>query len=376
MVTLRLLECCIIFFEDVKMKVLYTCSFIDNCELAYLKGLSKKGVKYYVVAPDVPNFQKLKQENVVKHCTFKTKSKISIGGIVKFKELIKSFKPDVIHCVDGKSLSCVIIALKLLKSNIPLIAYRGTMGNLSRWDLGTWLAHRNSRINKITCVSDAVRKSLIENGIPKEKLITVYKGHSLDWYKEKFLIDKQMLGIGANDKLISCVANDRPHKGIHILIKAFHNVKNQNSHLLLIGNIKSKKILNLCKNGANKDRIHILGYIPNAWMVSGATDIFVMPSTAREGLARSVIEAMAQGVPAIVSDIGGLPEIVRDKKDGLVVKGGDVEGLANAIDKLVSNEKLLKEYAKSAKERIETSFNTITTQGKLLSLYKVLSGKK
>ena len=358
------------------MKVLYCCSFIDNCELAYLTGLAKRGVKYYVVAPDVPNFQKLKERNLVKHLTFKTKSKLSIGAIVKFKELIKNFKPDVIHCVDGKSLSCVIIALRLLKSNIPLIAYRGTMGNLSRWDLGTWLAHRNPRINKITCVSDAVRKSLIENGIPKEKLITVYKGHSLDWYQEKYSIDKHMLNIGNNDKLISCVANDRPHKGLHVLIKAFHNVKNQNSHLLLIGNIKSKKLINLCNSGKNKDRIHILGYIPNAWMVSGATDIFVMPSTAREGLARSVIEAMAQGVPAIVSDIGGLPEIVRNRKDGFVVKGGDVEALANALDKLVSNEKLLNDFSKSAKERIEKSFNTLTTQEKLLSLYKVLSGKR
>ena len=105
-------------------------------------------------------------------------------------------------------------------------------------------------------------------------------------------------------------------------------------------------------------------------------DIFVMPSTAREGLARSVIEAMAQGVPAIVSDIGGLPEIVRNRKDGFVVKGGDVEALANALDKLVSNEKLLNEFSKSAKERIEKSFNTLTTQEKLLSLYKVLSGKR
>ena len=86
------------------MKVLYCCSFIDNCELAYLTGLAKRGVKYYVVAPDVPNFQKLKERNLVKHLTFKTKSKLSIGAIVKFKELIKNFKPDVIHCVDGKSL--------------------------------------------------------------------------------------------------------------------------------------------------------------------------------------------------------------------------------------------------------------------------------
>ncbi len=358
------------------MKVLYCCSFIDNCELAYLKGLSQKGVEYYVVAPDIENFKKLKENNLVKHSTFRTKSKLSIGAIVKFKEIIKSFGPDVIHCVDGKSLSCVIIALRLLHSNIPLIAYRGTMGNLSRFDLGTWLAHRNPRINKITCVSEAVKNSLIENGIPKEKLLTIYKGHNPTWYKEKYSIDKRMLDIPNNAKLISCVANDRPHKGLHILVQAFHKVKNQNSHLLIIGNIKNKKLISLCKNGKNKDRIHILGYIPNAWMISGATDIFVMPSIAREGLARSVIEAMAQGVPAIVSDTGGLPEIVRDKKDGLVVKSGEVTALSTAIDALVSNEKLLNELSKSASLRIEKSFNTLTTQEQLLSLYKNLSKKR
>lgn len=203
------------------MKILYCCTSIDNCEHAYLSGLSKRGVEYYVVAPDVENFRKLKEENIVKRLTFKTRSKLSIGAIAKFYELIKSFKPDIVHCIDGKSLSCGIIALRLLKSNIPLIAYRGTMGNLSKLDVGTWLAHRNPRITKITCVSDAVRRSLIENGLPKEKLITIHKGHSIDWYKEKYSIDKQMLGIKDNDKLISCVANDRPHKGLHILIQAF-----------------------------------------------------------------------------------------------------------------------------------------------------------
>lgn len=358
------------------MKVLYCCSFIDNCEFAYLKGLSEKGVNYYVVAPDVENFRKLKDLGIVKHLTYRTKSKLSLNAISKFMELIKSYNPDVIHCVDGKSLSCIIIALKLLKSKIPLVAYRGTMGNLSRLDPGTWLAHRNPRINKITCVAEAVRQSLIKNNIPAEKLVTMYKGHDLSLYQEGFTIDKEMLGIKEDHKLISCVANDRPHKGLHILIQAFHNLKNEKCDLLLIGNIKSKKILSLCKKGKNADRIHILGEIPNAWMVSGATDLFVLPSIAREGLARAVIEAMAQGVPAIVSDVGGLPEIVRDKKDGLVVKGNDINGLREAIDTVIGDEKLLKSYGESAKKRIQESFNTIKTQETLMKIYTVLAKTK
>ena len=80
-------------------------------------------------------------------------------------------------------------------------------------------------------------------------------------------------------------------------------------------------------------------------------DLFVMPSVLREGLPMVILEAMANGVPIIGSGVEGIPEVVRDGQDGLIVEPGNADALAAAIGRMVRGEVNTQALRESAYER-------------------------
>ena len=82
-----------------------------------------------------------------------------------------------------------------------------------------------------------------------------------------------------------------------------------------------------------------------------------MPTVEREGLAKAVIEAQALGVPAIVTDVGGLPEIVRDGVTGLVVPPRNARALADAILALAADPERRRAMGAAAVRRVEEVFD-------------------
>ncbi len=91
-----------------------------------------------------------------------------------------------------------------------------------------------------------------------------------------------------------------------------------------------------------RERIHVPGHRDDAPALVAACDVFALPSVKREGLARSLIEAMAYGVAPVVTDCGGSPELVVDGRCGIVVPVRDAAALARAIARLYENPELRK----------------------------------
>jgi glycosyltransferase involved in cell wall biosynthesis len=94
-----------------------------------------------------------------------------------------------------------------------------------------------------------------------------------------------------------------------------------------------------------------------------------MASKTREGFPKSVIEAMSQGVPAIVSNVGGMPELVGDGSAGIVVPPSNVEALANAIRTLYNDRERAKDLGLRGQKRIEEVFNVHTTVEKMHEVF-------
>jgi glycosyltransferase involved in cell wall biosynthesis len=123
------------------------------------------------------------------------------------------------------------------------------------------------------------------------------------------------------------------------------------------------------------ERIQVLGYRQDAPALTAACDVFVLPSTKREGLARSLIEAMAYGVAPVATDCGGNPELVVHGVSGLLVPVGDAAALAAAIGKLHDDPALRRRLGAAARERIGRDFRIEDTIEKTLALYRTLSGR-
>jgi glycosyltransferase involved in cell wall biosynthesis len=92
------------------------------------------------------------------------------------------------------------------------------------------------------------------------------------------------------------------------------------------------------------------GYREDAPRIAGASDVFVLPSV-QEGLPIALLEAMVQGIPPVVTRVGGVPEVVRDKLDGLVVAPGDPDSLAEGILALIRDPSRRRVLGASARQR-------------------------
>ena len=98
----------------------------------------------------------------------------------------------------------------------------------------------------------------------------------------------------------------------------------------------------------------------------------MLPSVKREGLPKTVIEAMAYGVPPVVTDCGGSPELVADGVSGFVVPVRDPVALARAINELYADAGLRARLGQGARERIASAFRIEDTVARTLDLYRGL----
>ena len=116
-------------------------------------------------------------------------------------------------------------------------------------------------------------------------------------------------------------------------------------------------------------RVHFLGVRRDVPVVLRAADVFTLPSLS-EGASITLMEAMAAGLPSVATGVGGMPEIMRDGVDGLLVPRQDPEKLAAAFRTLASDEALRARMGAAARARAEAEYRLDQTVARYMSLYE------
>lgn len=304
-------------------------------------------------------------------------SRISPYVIRTIRATAKQYRPDVVHYFSNRALSNGLIALRGFPARH--VAYRGAMGNVSRWDPLSWMTYLHPRLDKIICVSQAVEEYLASVGVSRHKLRTIYKGHRLSWYEGAEFAQKEpseTIPHSQNATVIGCTANMRPVKGVDILLTAMLRIPaTVPLHLVLIGEIRDKKLPRLIESVRSIHQVSTLGFKSNPIPFLKQCDLFVMPSRDREGLPKAVIEAMTQGVAPIVTSIGGMPELVLNNQCGIVIDPESPHQLADAIITLATNKPLASRFGAHARNRIAEHFSIETTIKETIATYEELLKK-
>ena len=303
------------------------------------------------------------------------KGQIDREAIAKLRAELERGSYDILHLFSNRALQNGLIAARGLP--VRIVTYRGIVGNLSFFNPVAWMRFLNPRIDRIVCVCDAVRDYFLQMRpaflrLPASRLVRIYKGHSLDWYRAE-PADPAAFGVPAGAFVVSVVANFRPRKGFEVLLEALERLPRElGVHLLIVGRIDNRRFERRVAASPCADRIHCLGHRSDAPAVAAASDVFVLPSIRREGLARSLIEAMAYARPCVVTDCGGSPELIVDGESGIVVPVRDPEAIAAAIQKLVADTDLRRRLGTAARERIRTHFRIEDTIEQTLAMYRSL----
>lgn len=282
--------------------------------------------------------------------------RLSLKDVRYLRSRLKENSVDIVYLFNNKSISNAAFAAIGLP--VKLVAYRGQTGNIFWYDPSCYLTLLHPRLNGISCVSNAVRDDLRNHVRKPQKVVTLYKGHDLSWYQEK-PADLSILNLPETAFVVGCTANNRPRKGVPVLIEAMGLLpENADIHLLLIGKgMDSPELEKQILESPACSRIHRLGFRDNAPALTAACDCTVLPALKREGLPKSVIESMVYEVPAIVTSTGGSAELVIDSVCGYVVTPNDAPAIAEAIHKLYENPEQAKIMGQAGRERIDSHFN-------------------
>ena len=291
---------------------------------------------------------------------FVPRRKLSAEAIRRIRRELRQRRIDVVYAFNNKAVANTNLAAVGLP--VKVVTYRGQTGNIHRSDPSAYLTHLNPRVDLILCVADAVRDSLRAQHPRPERVRTVYKGHSLEWYREP-PADLGEFGIPASAFTVICVANNRPRKGLGVLVEATYRLPADAAiHLLLVGGgLEEPELARLIGASPMRGRIHMAGFRRDATALVAACSASVLPSLKREGLPKTVIESMACAVPPIVTDTGGSAELVVDGQSGIVVAPGDAGAIAEAIRFLYDNPTERALMGRRAAERLGRHFNVAET---------------
>jgi glycosyltransferase involved in cell wall biosynthesis len=345
----------------------------DRPTVATFIGLHQAGIDITVVCPaDHPNNQTLTDAGV-RTLDIRLPTNFNKPGIAALRDELQRGRYHIMHTFNNKAVSNGLRACKGLP--VKIVCYRGIVGAVGFLDPMSWMRYLNPRIDRLVCVCDAIRRHFLEMQpaflrMPPERPVTIHKGHKLEWFTAQ-PADLAEYGIPENACVVGCTANYRPRKGIEFLVEAIEQLPDD-VHLLLVGHMDAAKLTRRINGSPARERIHRVGWVSNAPELSAACDVFCLPSTKREGLPRSVIEAMAYRVPPVVTDAGGSPELVVDGECGFVVPPRDAGALAEAIGKLHRDAELRTRFGNAARERIGTAFRNEDTVRKTIALYEEL----
>lgn len=350
------------------MRVLVIGTTVDKPEAHIFCGLLNRGVHIHFLGTPLPEHEALLKENGASITHHKFSHRFDLKGISRIRSIVRNDSIDLVYALSNRGLSCTVLGL--LRSNIPVATYRGTVGHLSWIDPSSWLTFLNPKVKKILCVSEAVAQYLRDIKVREDKIVTVYKGHDIEWYRSD-PPPRASLGLPDDAFVVGCTAMMRPVKGVDVLIRSVASLLNElpNLHLLLVGGIKDPEIERLIAAFPDKARLHLTGYRNDATRLATLCDATVMASKNREGFPKSVIEAMAQGVPAVVTNVGGMPELVGHGEAGIVVPPSDDAALAGAIRALYHDRARARELGALGQRRIHEVFNVGTTIDKMYQVF-------
>jgi len=288
------------------------------------------------------------------------------------REKLQSSSFDIAHAYSSRDLANLLGARHGVRSLPKLVGYRGTVNRLQWLDPGHWITFWHPSLAKIVCVCHATNRTLQESRISAGKLATVWEGCDSDVLQTPSREELGKFDIPADAFVVGTVANMRPVKGVDLLLRAAVELADlPDVYWLLVGDVRDPRIPQLAADARIAPRVRLIGAQPNGGRFAGLLDVYVAPSRI-EGLSMGIMEAMAQRICPIVTNVGGSPELVRHEVDGLLVAPEDPSAIARAIRRLYVARQWKQQLAESAYQRIRTEFSIASWSDRLHETYSQL----
>jgi glycosyltransferase involved in cell wall biosynthesis len=307
----------------------------------------------------------------------------ALKAAVALRKLIRDERIDIVQTYFETSNLWGGIIAKL--SGASLLSSRRDMGILR--NAKHKLAYRlvNRIADRVLAVSEEVKRFCVEQeGIEPGKVSVVYNG-----------VDLRQLAAGGGGEnpfagaewahapqIVTCVANVRRIKGIDVFVRCAQRVCREfpGAVFLIAGSLYeraySEEIQQMVLSMGLEKNVKLLGFVEDPLPLLKMSSAFCLLSRS-EGFCNALLEAMACGVPAVVTRVGGNPEALRDGETGFLVESEDDQVAAERLISLLRNPAKAAQIGSAAREAAYSRFSADTMLRQLLNVYSgLMAGRK
>jgi glycosyltransferase involved in cell wall biosynthesis len=345
---------------------------VENVSYNLAVQMAKRWHEVYVFTSSI--YSKESVENYSNITIYRYKKRFTIGSApISIDVLYKPLKHeiDIVHAHVGNPPASIAAHWYAKKKKKPfVITYHGDGqwnwgGVIRRTSVYFYSKHLLDRTLSYADVIISPSRYYIDEsrvlGKYKDKIVVIPNGINVDEFDVGYSKEqcRGKLGLSINSRMILFVGTLSPHKGPDILIKAMSGIVKEvpDVKLVFVGHGGMRKELEMLskKLGVEKN-VEFAGFVEENMkpLYYRAADVFCLPSVMNHEIFGIVnLEAMACSVPVVASKIGGVPDVVKDGENGLLVLPGDSGSLADAIIYLLENEDVREKMGTNGRKKVE-----------------------
>jgi glycosyltransferase involved in cell wall biosynthesis len=338
-------------------------------------GMRARGHDVQIAAPAMtPIVDAARQRGIPVHAA--PVDKRNWAGLRAILELTDSIRPDVIitHSSTDSWLAAVATRLRRQAPKIVRTRHLSTPisgGLLNRWLYGTAAAF-------VVTTGEAIRQMLIGRlALNPARVISIPTGVDLARFRPaERSAARHALGLGEGGPIIGIVATLRSWKGHRFLIDAMDDPRLASARLIIVGDGPQDSALRakVAASGLSQ-RVLFAGRQDEVTPWLQAFDVCALPSTGNEGVPQALVQSLACGIPVVATPVGGVCELVHDSETGLLVPPQDVDALAGALARLLSDPVLIQRLGTHGRRLVETNYtNTVMLDAMEKVLHRAAAG--
>ena len=303
---------------------------------------------------------------------YKSIKTLPLFSVLTLRKILKENNVDVLHShlfgpICAGALAVPLTGIKHVGTLHDSYTFSERPARIRLIQLAAFLGTR------IVSVSRTINEILLTHAyFPERSLSVIHNGTYLPDKSsdERVICIRKSLGISRADCVVITVGRLAPIKGHTVLLKAWKEiVAPDNRKLLIVGEGPEHDALHkYCIENDITDTVIFTGFRSDISDLLFASDIFVLSSFS-EGLSCSIIEAIAHGLPCVVTDVGGNSEIVQDSVNGYLVKPGNIGSLSQALGQLMSDIKTAGIFSENSTKIAASSFSADSMFSQYWKLY-------
>jgi glycosyltransferase involved in cell wall biosynthesis len=297
--------------------------------------------------------------------------------ILQLRKLVREINPHIIETHNSKSH--FVVQISGLRKKRPWVAFHHghtradfrvrLYEGLDRWSLRA--------PTQVVAVCGAFAQQLVGMGVPREKIVVLHGSVELaperNFSFEDLQAKKARLGISGTERIVLAIGRLSKEKAYPDLVTAIAELRRLHPalpvRLIILGEGPERPTIEAAIRSAGLERgVSLPGHMRDVSPYYEVADVLAISSLS-EGSPNVLLEAMAASVPVVASAVGGIPEIVTDQQQALLVHPRDPRALADALACILTNRCLAQALSRAARSLAATRFSPEQRARTLIELY-------